>query len=409
MRGLWLILCLLLAPMLAAKPRQIDAYRWDGVDRIVAIGDLHGDYDSYLGVLKAAGIVNARGRWSAGGTHLVQTGDIPDRGPDTRRIIAHLAKLAREAEKRGGRVHHLIGNHEAMNVQGDLRYVIAGEFEAFVDKQSATRRDRYFNATLQTLQRSDPARFAALPADFREQFNRAHPLGWVEHRLAWDPRFGDDGELLRWTLQAPVAVQLNDAIFLHGGISASYCGNSLASLTEKAHAALRDTSLPGRTQDPEQRSILNDPQGPLWYRGLAGVSPAARPETVQAILAQHDARHLVIGHTGTGGVIWPRLNARVILIDTGMSAAYGRHLAWLEFTKEGAFAGYPGGRVTLPMRDAERARYLDAVIALQSGNPNLQRRRELLQAGAGDGADLDEAGNGTPALEPEGTTCGTSP
>lgn len=143
---LGLLVC---APILWAAPRQLDAYRWQGVDRIVAIGDLHGDYGHYLAVLQAAGVVDRRGRWIAGDTHLVQTGDIPDRGPDTRRIIAHMAALARQARKRGGRVHNLLGNHEAMNVYGDLRYVDPGEYRAFADQRSAALRDRYYEASME--------------------------------------------------------------------------------------------------------------------------------------------------------------------------------------------------------------------------------------------------------------------
>ena len=71
---------LLFAHGLWAAPRQVDDYQWDGVDRIVAIGDVHGDYDNYIAVLQLAGIVDGRGRWIAGDTHLVQTGDIADRG-----------------------------------------------------------------------------------------------------------------------------------------------------------------------------------------------------------------------------------------------------------------------------------------------------------------------------------------
>lgn len=372
MRAL-LLLALLLAPAMAmAAPKRIDTHRWDQVDRIVAIGDLHGDYESYLGVLRAAQIVDARGHWRAGATHLVQTGDIPDRGPDTRRIIAHLARLASEAERRGGRVHALIGNHEAMNLYGDLRYVHPGEFAAFAGPRSESVRDRYFERWLQALERSDPARHAALPADFRTQWNQAHPLGWVEHRRAWDPKMDPKGELSRWVLKAPVAVQVNDLVFLHGGLSSAYCGNSLASLTAMAHAALRDGS-------PQERGILTDPRGPLWYRGNAGVEPATPVTIVDAILRTHRARRIVIGHTPTLGVIWPRLDARIIQIDTGMGAAYGRHLGWLEATPDGLFAGYPGGRLRLPGRDADRGAYLEAVIALQPGNPALRERLAQLR------------------------------
>jgi hypothetical protein len=384
MRALLLLALLLPAAIASAAPQRIDTHRWDRVERIVAIGDLHGDYDSYIAVLRAAGIVDARGRWRAGETHLVQTGDIPDRGPDTRRIIAHLARLASEAERRGGRVHALIGNHEAMNVYGDLRYVHPGEFAAFAGKRSGAVRDRYFEQWLRALERGDPARHAALPADFRAQWDLAHPLGWVEHRRAWDPNVDPKGELSRWVLQAPVAVQLNGFVFLHGGLSSAYCGNSLDSLTRMAHAALREAS-------PQDRGILTDPRGPLWYRGNAGVEPATPTATVDAILRTHGARHLVVGHTPTLGVIWPRLDARIIQIDTGMGAAYGRHLGWLEATAEGLFAGYPGGRLRLPPRDDDRIAYLEAVIALQPDDSALLERLAGLRAAAA----------GEPAPDPE--------
>lgn len=230
---------LLCAEALAAAPRQIDAYRWEGVERIVAIGDIHGDYDAYLSVLQTAGVVDQRGRWKAGTTHLVQTGDIPDRGPDTRKIIELMAQLAKEAKKRGGRVHNLMGNHEAMNVYGDLRYAVEGEIAAFADARSAERRERYFEAVMAELKARDPERMAKLPPDFRAQWDKAHPLGWIEHRMAWDPRFDAKGVMFHWVMETEVAVQLNDTIFLHGGISHAYCGNTLESLTTMAHAQLR--------------------------------------------------------------------------------------------------------------------------------------------------------------------------
>ncbi|MGE4071881.1 MAG: metallophosphoesterase [Lysobacterales bacterium] len=365
---------LLIGESLWAGPRQVDAYRWTGVERIVAIGDLHGGYDSYLSALQAAGVVDKRGRWIAGETHLVQTGDIPDRGPDTRRIIAHMAGLAKQATRKGGRVHNLMGNHEAMNVYGDLRYLHVGEFEAFADSRSAELRQHYFDALMKDLESRDPQRHAELPADFRGQWERDHPLGWVEHRSAWDPRWNPEGELYQWVMQTKVAIQLNDLIFVHGGISSDYCQNSLESLSTMAHAALR-------RGEPGQLGILEDQRGPLWYRGLAGVAPAASVEAVDAILERHGARHIVIGHTTTGGVIWPRLDARVIMIDTGIGPAYGGQIGWLEVTPKGLVAGYRGGSLSLPTDDDSRLDYLEAVIALEPDNQALRHRRDALKAG----------------------------
>ncbi|MGH8028895.1 MAG: metallophosphoesterase [Arenimonas sp.] len=394
-----LIALLLWSPTLLAAPRQLDDHHWDQVDRIVAIGDLHGDYASYIAVLKDAGVVDAKGQWIGGATHLVQTGDIPDRGPDTRRIITHMAKLAQQAARRGGRVHNLMGNHEAMNVTGDLRYVVEGEFAAFADSRSAARRDRYFEQVMDNLKRSDPQRLAALPADYRATWDREHPLGWVEHRAAWDPRWNPKAEMFGWTLRTQVAIQLNDLVFAHGGIGSAYCGNSLDSLTELARAALRSA-------DPAHPGILEDERGPLWYRGLAGVAPAASIETVDAILARHGAKHLVIGHTPTGGVIWPRLDGRVIMIDTGMSAAYGSHVAWFEETRQGLFAGYPGGKLPLPKDDAARTSYLDAVIAMDPDNDALRKRRDELREGKDPVP--DETGAGSAPLAQPAPTCDIS-
>ena len=183
---------LVLTGMAMADARQVDDYHWEGVDRIVAIGDLHGDYENYLDALRAAGLVDRKGKWAGGKTHFVQTGDIPDRGPDTSKIIEHIRKLGKQAERKGGRVHNLIGNHEAMNVYGDLRYVHEGEYAALATRRSEALRDRYFDLYMQSLEANAPERFAELPEDFREKWNVRHPLGWVEHRQAWDPTWDPD-------------------------------------------------------------------------------------------------------------------------------------------------------------------------------------------------------------------------
>ena len=411
-----LVLCLassVAGNLAQADAKQVDDYQWEGVDRVVAVGDLHGDYDNYIATLQAAGLVDRKGKWIGGEAHLVQTGDIPDRGPDTLKIIEHLDKLAKQAERKGGRVHSLIGNHEAMNVYGDLRYVHAGEYEAFVTRNSEALRDRYYELYMQAVEKQDPEGFAALPEDYREKWNLEHPLGWVEHRQAWDLAFNPEAEYGNRVLNQQVAVRINDTVFLHGGISGFYCRNSLESLTRMVHDALRQF-------DPQNPGVLEDSYGPLWYRGLAGDEPEAAPETVDAILAHHGIEHIAIGHTPTSGVIWPRYDGKVVMIDTGIAAAYGGNRGWLEITPEGLFAGYPGGRLPLPSDDAGRIAYLEQVVRLSPDNPYLKNRLERLQqppaptgeaVAAGDaGAAVDtgaaagaagEAGEAAEQAEPE--------
>ena len=366
-----ILLFLLAANLVFAEARQIDEFQWEGVERIVAIGDIHGDYDNYIETLKAAGLVNKKGKWSGGKTHFVQTGDIPDRGPDTLKIIEHIQKLGKQARRKGGQVHTLIGNHEALNVFGDLRYVHEGEFAAFETRNSAALRDRVFEVTMQNLQASDPEAFAALPETFKDEWYQKHPLGWVEHRQAWDPAWNPDGEMSNWVLENKVAVRVNDTVFLHGGISGYYCQNSLESMTDKAVDSMKNF-------DPGNPGILNDPFGPLWYRGLSGVEPEALDETVDAILERHGARHIVVGHTVTSGVIWPQYNAKVVMIDTGISEAYGGYIGYLEITRDGLFAGYESGKLPLPSAEADKIPYLEKVIAMNPDNPYLKRRLQKM-------------------------------
>src|SRR5213596_3467182 len=77
-------------------------------ERIVAVGDVHGAYDQFVAILRAAGMVDARQRWSGGKAVLVQTGDLLDRGQDSRKVIELLRRLERDARGDGGQVIMLI-------------------------------------------------------------------------------------------------------------------------------------------------------------------------------------------------------------------------------------------------------------------------------------------------------------
>jgi hypothetical protein len=403
----FLLLLILLPVVACAAAKEIDSYHWTGVERVVAIGDIHGDYANYLIALEAAGLIDKKGKWAGGNTHLVQTGDIPDRGDDTRKIMEHLDKLAKQAHKKGGQVHSLIGNHEAMNVYGDLRYVTNGEFAAFAGRNSAAMLDRYFDLSMQNLRENNSEAFLALPENYRDEWNKTHPEGWVEHRMAWDPKWDSEGEMIRRTLRSKVAIQVNDMVFLHGGLSGRYCQNSLESLTDMTHAKMQN-------YEHNNPGILEDPYGPLWYRGMSGHVPEATPETVAAVLQRHDAKHVVVGHTPTGGAIFTRYDGAVIQIDTGLSKAYGGHPAYLEVTSAGMFAGYPAGKIALPANDADRAAYLQQVIALYPTNGDLKILLDKITATAvttpETGQDSEEAGEtAAPAMPTvEMPTCGIS-
>src|SRR6266849_4802011 len=176
---------------------------WEGVGRIVAVGDVHGDYDQLVAVLKTAGLIDDQLSWTGGKTHLVQNGDILDRGPDSRKAMDLLMRLEKQAEEADGYVHALIGNHEAMNVYGDLRYTSAGEFASYRDENSEKTRA----AALKTEHPADTARWEA-----------QHPLGYFEHRKQFSP----DGYYGKWIASHDAVIKINDTLFLHGGLSSRY-------------------------------------------------------------------------------------------------------------------------------------------------------------------------------------------
>ncbi|MEM1146069.1 MAG: metallophosphoesterase, partial [Pseudomonadota bacterium] len=170
-----ILLLLVYVPTLAVAADLQD--EWSGVERVVTVGDVHGDYDGYINVLKDAGIVNRRGKWVAGETHLVQIGDVSDRGPDTAKIIRHLKKLEKQARKAGGYVHALIGNHEAMNMLGDLRYVHPGEYEALKSRKAKALRDAYYRQVVAYLEAQENG--PIIDEAFETRWMEEHPLGYV--------------------------------------------------------------------------------------------------------------------------------------------------------------------------------------------------------------------------------------
>ena len=181
--------------------------------RIVAVGDLHGDYQAWQDIARGAGLIDPRGHWAAGKTILVQLGDVTDREPDSLKIVRSLQQLQKEAPRKGGKAIVVLGNHEAMNLIGDNRYTTPGEYAAFVDSQSAARRDRVYDSNRAQIEAANHAQDAALsPARIRAKWIAQHPLGWVEHRLAWSP----SGELGKWATNNPAIVKVDGSLFVHG-------------------------------------------------------------------------------------------------------------------------------------------------------------------------------------------------
>ncbi|HXG99316.1 MAG TPA: metallophosphoesterase [Sphingomicrobium sp.] len=331
----WVWFQLLLTIPLALFPSaQVLAKPTPYPERIVAVGDLHGDHDAWIAIARAAGLINRKGRWAGGKTVLVQTGDIVDRAPDSSLIIRDLMRLERQASRAGGRVVVLVGNHEAMMVTGDVRYVHAGEYDAFADMDSPRQRDNAYAANRIAIETFFRSRDASLsPSAIRELWLKQTPLGKIEHQAAWQPQ----GELGRWIIAKPAVARLGDSLFVHGGLSASYAVLPVDEINRRVAAALT-------AGDDSPASIINDPLGPLWYRGLAGMTAEAGPpatngaplpdvqQQLDYLLAATGAKRIVIGHTPLLSGVAVTHGGRLVRVDSGNSRAYGGIPGFVEIT-----------------------------------------------------------------------------
>jgi hypothetical protein len=359
LRRLWPACVLLGLLLLSAAPgADPPPDTFTRVDRIVAVGDVHGGYDELVAILQAAKVIDRRGRWAGGRTHLVQVGDILDRGDHSRKVMDLLMRLEAQAPSAGGRVHALLGNHEVMNIVGDLRYVTAGEYAAFVTKGSAELRDRAYDLVADPARKDDPA--------FREQWYADHPLGFIEHRQAFGPR----GKYGKWLRERNAAVRIDGYLFLHGGIAPPYASTPLREINERVRAEILQDVLPAD-------GLAAGADGPLWYRGLAQGDEEQLGPHVRQVLATHGVSHIVVGHTTTPGAVVPRFGGAVILIDVGLSDYYGARAACLVVQKSAPLAFHRGHLLPLP-GSGDLLTYLRAAAAL---DPSPSPLEPLISAG----------------------------
>jgi hypothetical protein len=320
-----------------------------GVARIVAVGDVHGAYDGFVRILRAAKIIDERDRWIAGETHLIQTGDVLDRGTDSRRVMDLLRRLERDAQRRRGRVLALVGNHEVMRLMGELRDMTPSELENYRTPRSADVRTDVRSRWLQT--QRDEAKKTGTTIDEKAlsaEFDKQTPLGLIEMLAAFSP----EGDYGKWIRGHSAAAQVNGILFLHGGVSPRVAPLGCKGINAGVRADLT-TGMEELRKAP-LAALAASEDGPLWYRGLARGDEATLVPEVKATLEALKARAIVIGHTVTEtGRITPRAGGLVVQIDTGMlTSVYkmGRPSA-LEITGDTWTAIYEDGRETLA-RDA---------------------------------------------------------
>jgi hypothetical protein len=390
-------LLVLLLVVLAGLPHEGMTAPPDSSHLVVAIGDVHGDYNDFVAILQRTGLINEQRHWTGGKVTLVQVGDLIDRGPKPREVLDLMMSLEDSAAKAGGRVVALLGNHEVMNLMGDLRYVTPENYASFADSESEKRRTTAYQRY--AAWRKDHPQVLAeleqpvLPVTEAEWMER-HPAGFIEHSDAFSPK----GNYGKWLRQLSAVIKIGGVIFLHGGIHPNLVSLKLEQINARIRSEIKefddakqdltadDLILPFFTLQEMMAAVRAElivelkshapssplrqanlkrflelgtwlsvkEDGPLWFRGYDRWSEEEGAPQVESILAAYQATNIVTGHTvQKTGHIRSRFGGKVMLIDTGMLATY-----------------YPGGKASaLEITDEDEftAVYLDQQVVLLEG------------------------------------------
>lgn len=251
------------------RTRFRQSYR--NVDNICVISDVHGRYDRYIDLLKAVPVVDDEMKWNFGKGHLVILGDIFDRGEQVTEILWHVFGLEKQAEKAGGKVHVLFGNHEHMVLNHELWYI--------ADKYRETEKTT---------------------------------------NISYTELYSENSVLGKWLRKKPVAVTINNILFVHAGISPLVV---IKGFTVKKMNRMFYREVLGKDPEivlrDENLSLLLSDQGPLWYRryfSRAGIDE----EIIDRILSFYGVGHIVVGHT-PGERIRSFHNNKILGIDAGIA------------------------------------------------------------------------------------------
>jgi hypothetical protein len=264
------------------------------VDSIAVITDVHGQYGIYLNQLMSNGIIDKNLNWKFGRGHLVYLGDAFDRGDMVTEILWHLFSLEKQAAKAGGMVHFILGNHELMVLDDDVRYI-------------------------------------------NQKYRNVETICGIKY----SGLFSENSVLGKWLRSKPVMVTINDIIFVHGGISPELVHRNLD--IRQINQTFSD-SIIGKdiwsTSENEELTFLAGDNGPLWYRGYFTDSTFSESR-LDSILGFYDKAHIVVGHS-THKEIKTLFNNKILGIDAGIM--YDQPGAILLY-KEGCFyKGYITGK-----------------------------------------------------------------
>lgn len=314
--------------------------------RIIAIGDIHGDMKLVIDSLIISKVIvpvknetpnsvsvrlkiNKEGKlinrfktyyyqWCGGKTIVVQIGDqndscrpingscdhIQNDTPDDIPIMMFFTRLHELALKSEGGVYSLIGNHEIMNINGDLRYVSKSNINKFRNYTDPITKKKYTGTPEQ---------------NFIQAFKNGNEYA----------------NLIGCTRQSVLIV--GDFLFIHAGINQKFLENfrgrdelqRLNNIVKNWIITKIDELERKRIVDPQLEELLHHAENsPFWMRVLGNLQehlPATDPlcrELVDPIIEAYKIKGMIIGHTPQSSGINQTCDNKLFRIDVGASKAF---------------------------------------------------------------------------------------
>jgi len=222
---------------------------YGSVKKMLVLSDIEGNFAALRKLLQGNHVIDENFNWVFDKGHLVLLGDFVDRGTMVTEVLWLIYSLEEKAKTAGGQVHYILGNHEIMNMSGDLNYVDPRYIE------HATMMNRHYMHL-----------------------------------------FGQDTEIGRWLATKNVVERIGNIMFTHGGISSyvNYLQLPLKEINDLSRRFYTDSTY----KYPDKRlEILFSDFGPFWYRGYYEGTPAATMEQIDSTLQFYNIRQIITGHT----------------------------------------------------------------------------------------------------------------
>jgi hypothetical protein len=248
------------------EPDFLQEYK--NVTNLALISDIHGQYGLAVNLLQAHGIIDENTDWKFGKGHLVVNGDVLGRGDMVTEVLWLVYKLEHQAKKQGGMVHFLVGNHELMFIENDMRFL----------------NEKYVTAS---------GIMGVSPSAF----------------------YGEEAVLGNWLRKRPVIITIDDLLITHAGISPEFIQRNLTS--KKVNKVFYKNILKSSNRRKNETQIfLTGETGPLWYRSYF-IQPSPSQQQLAEILDHFDSQKIVVGHTSLGAIT-PLYEGKVIGIDANI-------------------------------------------------------------------------------------------